>query len=81
VTTDDTYKYCTCDVCENKFIFGPHLYEGRKNQTYGILVCDKCNKNNWDGWAKNLEAKVTKNLNAEGLPLPPRNVKGFLPRE
>lgn len=76
-----TYKYCSCDVCENLFIFGPQIYEGKKNQTYNIFVCDKCNKNNMDGWAKHLEENVTKNLKAKGLPLPQRNDKDLLPLE
>jgi len=70
-----------CDVCGVSRQMGPHRYEMRKNQTYGIMVCDSCHKSNWDGWAPHLEERVTKNLVQNGTPLPARNGKGWLPRE
>lgn len=70
-----------CDVCGNSFQFGPHRYDGRKNQTYDIMVCNNCHNANWDGWAPHYEPQVTKNLSDRGLLLPPRNEKGWLPRE
>lgn len=71
----------TCDVCGKSFQFGPHRYEGRRNQTYDIMVCTTCHDANWDGWAPGYEKLVTKNLEAKNLPLPKRNDKKLLPRE
>lgn len=71
----------TCDVCGKSFQFGPHRYEGRRNQTYDIMVCGTCHDGNWDGWAPHFEAHVTKRLVEQGRPIPARNAKGWLPRE
>lgn len=69
-----------CDVCGTSFQFGPHRYDGRKNLTYDIMVCNSCHNSNWDGWAPHYEAQVTKNLKAKGLSIPQRNERGWLPR-
>ena len=71
----------TCDVCDGSFQFGPHRYDGRRNKTYDIMVCNDCYNANSDGWAPHLEARVTRNLKDKGLPLLARNEKGLLPRE
>ena len=71
----------TCDACGNSFQFGPGLYNGKRNQTYDIMVCLTCHNGNWDGWAPKFEAAVTRRLKEKGLPLPQRNAKGWLPRE
>ena len=71
----------TCDVCEQSFQFGPHRYDGKRNTTYDIMVCRTCHDGNHDGWAPHFEGRVTKRLVEEGLNLPNRNAKGFLPRE
>lgn len=70
-----------CDVCNGSFQFGPNCYEGQKNQTYDIMVCNICHDANWDGWAPHCETRVTRILEAKGLTLPLRNEKGWLPRE
>lgn len=69
-----------CDVCGTTFQYGPHRYDGHVNSTYHILVCRGCWNANHDGWAAHLEEKVTAKLK-EGLPLPTRNAKGWLPRD
>lgn len=70
-----------CDACGRLFQFGPHRYEGKAVPTYRITVCRMCWDANWDGWARHLEEKVTAKLRDEGVPLPPRNTNGLLPRE
>ena len=82
VTKEVTFPtLVTCDVCDHSFQFGPHVYDGRKNQTYDIMVCRGCHSANWDGWAPQLEEKVTHNVVAKGLLPPKRNENGRLPRE
>ncbi len=71
----------SCDVCGGQFHYGPHRYDLRKNHTYDIMVCEACHNSNWDGWAPHLEPRVTKRLVEKDTPLPPRNEKGWLPRE
>jgi hypothetical protein len=70
-----------CDVSGREFQFGPHRYEGRRNQTYEIMVCSTCHEANWDGWAPHCEERVTRRLIEQGLAMPARNAKGWLPRE
>lgn len=71
----------TCDVCGQKYQHGPHRYEGHKLALYGgISCCDGCWQFNWDGWAPHHEAKLIAHLKEKGLPVPPRNAKGYLPR-
>lgn len=69
----------SCDVCGGQFQIGPHVYDGRYIQAYRIKACNGCCRGNWDGWAPQFEAAVTANLVREGLPLPKRNAKGWLP--
>ena len=70
-----------CDTCSKKFQFGPHQYEGRVINLYGITVCDTCWTGNWDGWASHFEPIIQKHLAEKNLPEPPRNNKGWLPRD
>ena len=70
-----------CALCPNQFQHGPHRYEGHRLQLYGeAFVCDSCWQNNHDGWAPHLEPKLFKILLEGGLATPPRNNKGWLPR-
>lgn len=71
----------TCEVCTGNFQMGPHVYEGRYNNTYRLMVCNACYQGNWDGWAPLRENAVTKHLRAAGAPLPARNSNGLLPRD
>jgi hypothetical protein len=77
---DPKVMYC-CEVCGQQFQFGPHVYNGRLIRTYQIMVCNGCYAGNWDGWAPHFEATVTRKLTEQGLPIPARNAKGWLPRE
>lgn len=70
-----------CDVCDRQYQFGPHIYDGHVIKLYRITVCSGCFEGNWDGWAPQYEKRVTANLDAAGEPLPPRNAKGWLPRD
>ncbi|RLB11107.1 MAG: hypothetical protein DRG39_04810 [Deltaproteobacteria bacterium] len=70
-----------CFICNGKFQFGPHRYDGKYISKYNIIVCRNCYNANWDGWAPDYEEKLILHLKKEGLPIPERNEKGFLPRE
>jgi hypothetical protein len=75
--------YCTCAVCDSKFCFGPHRYDGRRlsPKTYGdAMVCLSCYQANYDGWGPYAEEKLLVHLARQNLPEPERNQKGWLPR-
>ncbi len=76
----DKFVY-KCDVCGSQYQHGPHRYEGHMAQRYGMMVCDICWRANWDGWAPHHESRIAAIAAAKGLPLPPRNKNGLLPRE
>jgi hypothetical protein len=70
-----------CGICGAQFQFGPHRYDGRHISTYKLTVCGSCYDANWDGWAPHWEPILIKHLNTNGIPIPSRNSKGWLPRE
>ncbi|GMU68247.1 MAG: hypothetical protein AMXMBFR37_05800 [Steroidobacteraceae bacterium] len=70
-----------CDVCGKPYQHGPHRYEGHKLDLYGgIMACGSCWDCNHDGWAPHLERAILGHLDRLGLPVPPRNDNGLLPR-
>jgi hypothetical protein len=70
-----------CDVCGQKFKFGPHLYEGHRLVLYGgAFACNACWVGNHDGWAPHLEPAILVLLKERGLEPPPRNANNLLPR-
>jgi len=71
----------TCDLCGSPYQHGPHRYEGHKAHLYGIMVCDSCWQDNWDGWNPRFEEKLLSVLKEKGLPIPERNEKDRLPRD
>jgi hypothetical protein len=70
-----------CDVCRRSFQYGPNTYDGRYVSAYGITVCSVCYASNWDGWGPFAEPAVIRKASENGLPLPARNAKGWLPRD
>lgn len=70
----------TCFTCGGEFQFGPHIYSGTHIRMYNMTVCRDCYAANHDGWAPHFEAKILKHLRSEGLPIPDRNEKEWLPR-
>lgn len=70
-----------CFCCGQSFAFGTNAYHGRYVPQYRISVCSVCYQANWDGWAPHLESRIREHADAEGLVLPPRNTKGWLPRD
>jgi hypothetical protein len=71
-----------CALCRNQFQHGPHRYEGHKLQLYGgAFACDSCWTANHDGWAPHIEPKLLDLLKSAGLRAPPRNSRGWLPRD
>lgn len=70
-----------CDVCKQSYHHGMGRYEGHKLSLYGnIFCCQSCWDNNWDGWGPNVETVLLEHLKVRNILPPPRNEKGFLPR-
>jgi hypothetical protein len=70
-----------CDLCGSAVQMGPHAYKGRTWPHYKMLVCNLCHDANWDGIAPSREQVFERHLNLNGIPLPPRNEKGWYPRD
>lgn len=69
-----------CSICGGKFQHGPHRY-GQFIARYQMEICTPCFQAAWDGWGPSAEAKIIKHLAERGIPVPPRNAKGWLPRD
>ncbi len=70
-----------CFMCGSQFQMGEHIYDGKYIRRYDITVCMTCWDGNWDGWAPHYETRLIAHLENEGIPIPERNEKGWLPRE
>ena len=70
-----------CNICGATHYQGKGVYPLRKVSGYGLFCCDTCYEGNWDGWNPRLEAKLLDHLKKIGVNPPPRNGKGWLPRE
>lgn len=70
-----------CFMCDSEFQMGPHRYDGRYIRRYKISVCKICYDGNWDGWAPHFEERLIKHLEKEGISIPKKNEKGWLPRD
>jgi len=78
---DDDGYYDRCFLCGRSVQLGPHKYDGKILQMYGkLLVCMSCYESNWDGWTPRDEQKIVAYCEEHGIPVPPSNNKGFLPR-
>ena len=62
-----------CFICQRNPIAG-------RVARYDIEVCRDCWENNWNGWAKQHEARIAQHLKGKGLAVPVRNVFGLFPR-
>ena len=69
-----------CDLCAISFQYGPQKYDGQYLPHYGIYLCEGCYRGNPDGFAPHLEDKISALLEANRVPLPQRNDKGWYPR-
>lgn len=78
---DATRIMYPCISCGRQFQFGPHRYDGKVAKLYGNApVCNTCWNANSDGWGPSVESKLLTVLKEMGLPVPPRNENGWLPR-
>lgn len=68
-----------CDLCYMSFQFGPHRYDGKYLSNYKMLVCSGCLRAHWDGVGPSHEKQFIKHLDANNIPLPERNAKGWYP--
>jgi len=71
----------SCGLCDGRFQYGPHRYEGRFIPKYKLVACDRCWQGNADGWGAAAELKVLAHLKRNWIAVPERNEKGLLPRE
>ncbi|MCX5846461.1 MAG: hypothetical protein NTW12_08910 [Deltaproteobacteria bacterium] len=69
-----------CFTCGKKFQFEEHIYDGKWIDSYQIEVCMTCWNGNWDGWPGERAEKIINHLKKKGIPIPPMNAKGWLPR-
>ena len=70
-----------CDFCGGIHYQGMGVYPLRKVSGYGLFCCGICYAGNHDGWNPRYEAMLFEHLNKIGVNPPPRNEKGWLPRE
>ncbi len=70
-----------CQICGEKHYSGAGVYPLTRVKGYDLFCCDVCYAGNWDGWSPRHEAKLLEHLNKIGVTPPPRNTKGWLPRE
>lgn len=75
---DQTAFFETCILCDRKFQFGPHRYDGRPIPTWGVSVCRLCEASNWDGVVPSSHPRVIEHLQAKGVEIK-LNAKGWLP--
>lgn len=68
-----------CDLCYRSFQFGPHRYDGEYLSQYKMAVCDWCLRGHCDGVGPSHEDQFKKHLDANNIPLPERNAKGWFP--
>lgn len=78
---DKPKKMYRCFICGNGFQIGAGRYDGKYIPRYKINVCRVCYDYNWDGWAPAFEKKLIAHLKKEGIPIPKRNKKEWLPRD
>lgn len=71
----------TCQLCGSSYQAGHGVWTGQTIAKYQLSVCNTCYAANWDGWAPGWEEKFIAHLQARGIPVPPRNEKGWFPRE
>ena len=70
-----------CDICGEIHYKGAGVYPLRKVSGYELFCCKICYDGNWDGWAPQYEDKLRGRLKEMGVEPPPRNEKGWFPRE
>ena len=59
---------------------GPNRYGGYYIRRYQIYVCLAEFQESWEGWAPEYEKRLIGHLKEEGLRMPKRNARGWLPR-
>ena len=70
-----------CFVCGKPIRMGPQHYEGRFLRRYQVRICTPCADMNRIGWAPRNEDRLLAHLSERGIPIPERNMKGWLPPE
>lgn len=76
---EETKNMIKCDLCNMSFQFGPHKYDGKYLSQYKMSVCQSCLRGHWDGVGPSHEEQFKNHLEANNIPLPQRNAKGWFP--
>jgi hypothetical protein len=66
-----------CFLCRSSFQFGPHRYDGKPVNAWGIVVCLRCKSANWDGIVPTTYPHLIAHLNEKRIE-PEINVKGWI---
>jgi hypothetical protein len=76
--TNDAIKFMQpCFLCSRSFQYGPHRYEGRAINSWDIVICDTCDKSNWDGLVTEQHPRLMKHLAERGVTVK-MNPRGWL---
>lgn len=75
---DEYTHYEKCFLCERQFQYGPHRYAGRSVGAWKVLVCENCEKMNWDGLVPDRHPRLIRHLKETGVEVQP-NERGWLP--
>ena len=68
-----------CTTCDSEFQMGPNAYAGKWLPLYQMHVCSSCHSGNLDGFSIHYDIRIIKHLKDNGLPVPKRNERGYLP--
>jgi hypothetical protein len=66
-----------CSLCGKEAQMGPHVYEIRNVEDWGIQACDECVKSNWDGLLPERNSELISHLNSKAVPIK-LNANGWL---
>jgi hypothetical protein len=67
----------TCFICSRRFQFGEGVYNGRHVSAWDVMICDGCDRGNWDGIVPQTRPHVIPSLQSRGIDTT-LNSKGWL---
>jgi hypothetical protein len=66
-----------CFLCKRPFQFGEHIYDGRRVHAWDVMICNGCDKRNWDGVVPSARPHLVPFLQSKGIPVK-LNAKGWI---
>jgi hypothetical protein len=62
--------FYNCCLCNRPFQFGDnHVYDGRHIGSWGVDICTRCIRGNWDGVEPKRRPRLLEQLRAKGVPI------------